>query len=255
MDLLLITLIAFAISVVSGLLGLGGAVLLIPAYLYLPPLFGFSHLDVKSISGITCVQVFATALFGVALHRRHGAVNKRLVLIMGIPITIASFLGAMASGKVPGNGILAVFAVMAIFGAILMVVKKEIDEEALVDFSYSTTGAIGVACGVGLFGGMVGAPGAFLLSPLMISVLRIPTRITIGSTLGIVLLSAFAASVGKIASGLVPLYPTLAAIVGSLPGVVLGSMFSHRLHVKTLRWALAVFIGAVGIQMGYRLIW
>lgn len=255
MDLLLIALIAFATSLVSGLLGLGGAVLLIPAYLYLPPLFGLTPLDVKSISGITSVQVFATALLGVALHRRHGAVNKRLVLVMGIPITIASFLGAMVSGRVPGNVILAVFAVMAILGAILMVVKRENPDEVGTDFSYSAPSAVSVASGVGLFGGMVGAPGAFLLSPLMMAVLRIPTRITIGSTLGIVLLSALAASVGKIATGQVPLDPTIAAVVGSLPGVALGSIFSHRLHATTLRWALAVFIGAVGIQMGYRLIW
>ena len=186
MDLLLIALIAFATSVVSGLLGLGGAVLLIPAYLYLPSLFGLSPLDVKSISGITSVQVFATAVLGVALHRRHGAVNKRLVLVMGIPITIASFLGAMASGRVPGDVIIAVFAVMAILGAVLMVLKKGSNDEEGAEFSYSTAGAVGVAGGVGLFGGMVGAPGAFLLSPLMMSVLRIPTRITIGSTLGIV---------------------------------------------------------------------
>lgn len=255
MDLLLIALIALLVSSISGLLGLGGAVFLIPAYLYLPHLFGISPLDVKSISGITSVQVFATALLGTILHKRHGAVNKRLVLVMGIPIIIASFVGAMLSGSISASAILAVFASMAILGSILMVVKKEDRSVSDEDLSYSSIGAAGVAAGVGFFGGMVGAPGAFLLSPLMMSVLRIPTRITIGSTLGIVLLSALAASAGKIATGLVPLYPTIAAIVGSLPGVALGSMFSHRLHTRTLRWALAVFIGAVGIQMGYRLIW
>ena len=255
MDLLLIGVIAFVVSSISGLLGLGGAVFLIPAYLYLPQLFGLSPMDVKSISGITSVQVFATALLGTALHERHGAVNKRLVLVMGIPIIIASFLGAMLSGRVPASAILGVFAAMAILGAVLMVIKKGDNSEGGADLSYSIVGASGVATGVGFFGGMVGAPGAFLLSPLMMSVLRIPTRITIGSTLGIVLLSALAASAGKIATGLVPLYPTIAAIIGSLPGVAIGSMFSHRLHARTLRWALAVFIGAVGIQMGYRLIW
>jgi uncharacterized membrane protein YfcA len=40
MRLILIGATAFAASLVSGLLGLGGAVLVIPAYLYLPDLFG-----------------------------------------------------------------------------------------------------------------------------------------------------------------------------------------------------------------------
>jgi uncharacterized membrane protein YfcA len=254
-ELVLIASIAFVVSSVSGLLGLGGAVFLIPAYLYLPKLFGIAPLDVKSISGVTSVQVFATALLGTILHKRHGAVNKRLVLVMGIPIIIASFLGAMLSGGVSASAILGVFAAMAITGAAFMVTKKGERAETDADLSYSSVGAAGVAAGVGFFGGMVGAPGAFLLSPLMMSVLHIPTRITIGSTLGIVLLSALAASAGKITTGLVPLYPAIAAIIGSLPGVALGSMLSHRLRARTLRWALAVFIGAVGVQMGVRLIW
>ena len=101
---------------------------------------------------------------------------------------------------------------------------------------------------------MVGAPGAFLLSPLMITVLRIPTRITIGSTLGIVLVSAFAASVGKVATGQVPFLPTLVAAVSAIPGVYLGSNLSHRLPTKLLRFALALIIAGIGVQMLYRVL-
>lgn len=252
MDLVLIGLIAFTTSVVSGMLGLGGAVLLIPAYLYIPQMFGMTPMDVRSISGVTTVQVFAASMLGALLHGKKGMVDRQLVLIMGIPIAVASLTGAVLSAYVPGNVILGVFAAMAILGAILMILRKE--AENVDSYRYSKPGAAGIATGVGLFGGMVGAPGAFLLSPLMMTVLRIPTRVTIGSTLGIVLLSAFAAGVGKVGTGQVPFLPAVAAVLGSLPGVALGALFSHRIQNRTLRWALAVLIGVVGVRMWYQVL-
>ena len=48
---------------------------------------------------------------------------------------------------------------------------------------------------------MVGAPGAFIYIPVMIYLLDIPTRIVIGSTLGIVFLGAVMGTIGKMATG------------------------------------------------------
>ncbi|MEJ2614820.1 MAG: hypothetical protein P8Z35_07680 [Ignavibacteriaceae bacterium] len=66
----LIGIIAFTVSLISGMLGLGGAIMLIPAYLYLPSLFGLDNLGIKNISGMTSLQVFATSLFGMLFHRK-----------------------------------------------------------------------------------------------------------------------------------------------------------------------------------------
>ncbi|PIX52610.1 MAG: sulfite exporter TauE/SafE family protein, partial [Candidatus Aquicultor secundus] len=49
----------------SGLLGLGGAIILVPLLLYLPPLVGVGTLTMKTVSGITIIVVFASALIGV----------------------------------------------------------------------------------------------------------------------------------------------------------------------------------------------
>ena len=46
--------------------------------------------------------------------------------------------------------------------------------------------------------------------------------------------------------------PTLVAVLSAIPGVYLGSRLSHHLPVKTLRFALAVVIAGVAVQMLYR---
>jgi uncharacterized protein len=254
-EYLVIALISFITSVVAGLLGLGGAVLLIPAYLYLPQMLGAAEIDVKLITGITSVQVFASSVTGMLMHRRKGAVNMKLVFTMGIPILFASFIGAAYSVYIQPDYILGIFALLAIIGAALMMVRKERYEDANTEgIKFNAVLAAVLAIFVGFFGGIAGAPGAFILSPLMMTVLKIPTRITIGSTLGIVLISAGSASIGKFVTGQVPLDYTVAAVLASIPGVVFGSYFSHQLKAKTLRLILALLITAVGLEMWYKII-
>ena len=251
----LIGIIAFFVSLISGILGLGGAIMLIPAYLYLPQLFGLNELGIKNISGMTSIQVFATSLFGMLFHRKKKAFNRIVVMTVGIPIVISSFAGAYLSGQVNPNIIISIFALMATTGAGLIIFNQKTEpanNEKLIDFNKFTAVLIGIA--VGFFGGMAGAPGAFLLSPLLMILLKIPIRITIGSTLGIVILASFATSLGKISSGLVPFDLTVAAVLFSIPGVFIGANLSHRFTVTTLRWGLALIIALMGLDIWFQIL-
>jgi uncharacterized protein len=247
----IIFLIAFFVSIISGMLGLGGAVILIPAYLYLPPLFNIHSLDIKIITGLTSVQVFATSLMGVLIHRKRGSVDNNLLYYMGIPMAAFALLGAYFSKFVEGELLIIVFAIMAVIGAGLMFFKSHPGADDLnpAKIKFNKNLAFFIAVFIGFFGGMIGAPGAFILAPLMIALLKIPVRITIGSTLGIILFTSFTASIGKILAGQVDFPITLTAVAGSLIGVAIGSSLSHKIQPKYLRYALALIIVSVAIEM------
>src|SRR5688572_33482662 len=125
----------------SGLLGLGGAVVVIPAYLYLPELLDAPPLGVKDVSGMTSVQVLASSLLGMWTHKHRGCVDTRLALTMGIPIMGAAFSGAMVSGFIHPDFILGVFASMAMLGAVLMVITRS-DDDRQGPLTYSAAGAV-----------------------------------------------------------------------------------------------------------------
>ena len=73
--------------------------------------------------------------------------------------------------------------------------------------------ALLVCAAVGLAAGLVGAGGAFLLVPLLMVVVGLPIRITIGSSLAITALAATAGVAGKVVTGQVP----LVAVAGGGP--------------------------------------
>jgi uncharacterized membrane protein YfcA len=241
--------VSAVISFVASMLGLGGAVMLIPALLYLPPLFGIPPFGARVVSGMTPLLVLATSLLAVFLHRKRGTVSRRIVLIMGVPIVISSLFGAWCSGSVNPDFIIIAFSLMAVTGAALLVVKKEDRPDFSDERDLRRGAAVVISVIVGFFGGLAGAPGAFILSPLMMTVLGIPTRVTIGSTLGIVLMASVSTSVGKVLAGHVRFDLVLAGILGSIPGAWSGSSLSHRLNTMTLRVVLAVIIAIVGSAM------
>src|SRR5213593_4081033 len=107
-------------SFLSGLLGIGGGLVLTPLLLYLPPLAGGAAIPVKIVTGLTIVQAISGSVLGALRHRAYGNVSTRLVLLMGPPSAIASLVGAFVSRDTPDNIILIVFAILAFAGGVIL---------------------------------------------------------------------------------------------------------------------------------------
>lgn len=244
---------ALGVSVASGLLGIGGGILMTPILLYLPPAIGLGSLDMRQVAGLTMVQGIFSAASGVLGHNRHGFVSRSLVAWMGSTIAASSFLGAAGSRYVESHTLQAVFAGLAVVAAALMTIPRKDGEEGVngsaVRFNRGL--AVAVAGAVGCLGGMVGQGGAFILVPLMLYVLRLPTRVALGSSLGIVFFSALAGFIGKLGTGQINLFWAALLVGGAIPGAQLGAHFSARVSASRLRHLLAIVIAAAAVKMGY----
>src|SRR5581483_276064 len=89
--------LGFLGSFVAGLLGIGGAIVMIPLLLYVPPFLAVGKLGVKTAAGITMVQVLVAGVSGTLAHRRHRAVDPDLGLVGGLAMASGTFLGATLS--------------------------------------------------------------------------------------------------------------------------------------------------------------
>ncbi len=240
----------------SGLLGLGGAIFMIPLLLYVPPLLSVGQYDMKQVAAISMVQVLSASLTGVLVHNKNRFVSKSLLLYMGVCNAIGNLIGSLYSRHTESSFLLAIFATLAVIAAVAMFIPKreqgqDISPERL-DFNKPLAMAVSLA--IGIFGGMVGAPGAFLYVPVMIYILNIPTRIVIGSTLGIVFFGAIAGTIGKMATGQIIWPAALALVVGTIPGAKFGGGVSKKVHTKYLRIAIAVIIAITGIKMWHQVL-
>ena len=247
----LVLLLGFGISCLSGLLGIGGGIVMAPALLYLPPLLGVGALDMRQVTGLTITQGLFACLSGAFRHAGYRQVHRRLAAWMGAAIALSALAGSLLSHFVANEVLMAIFAGLAIVGGVLMGVPRE-DGEDVEDagaLPFNLPLAIAIAVSVGLLGGLVGQGGSFILIPLMLYGLRLPTRVVIGSNLAIVFLSSLAGFAGKLATGQVPYFLAALLVAGAVPGAQVGGVLSLRTSPGWLRRGLAVVIILAALGM------
>ncbi|GAA0330436.1 sulfite exporter TauE/SafE family protein [Bacillus carboniphilus] len=245
-----IFLIGFVGSYISGMLGIGGSIIKYPMLLYIPPLFGLAAFSAHEVSGISAVQVFFATIGGVWAYRKGGYLNKSLIAYMGVSILIGSFIGGYGSKLMSEGGINLVYGILALIAAVMMFIpKKGIDDIPLDQVKFNKPLAAILSLIVGVGAGIVGAAGAFLLVPIMLVVLKIPTRMTIASSLAITFISSIGATVGKITTGQVEYLPAFIMIIASLIASPLGAMAGKKVNTKILQVILALLITATAIKI------
>jgi uncharacterized membrane protein YfcA len=245
-----IFLIGFIGSYISGMLGIGGSIIKYPMLLYIPPMLGLAAFSAHEVSGISAVQVFFATIGGVWAYRKGGYLNKSLILYMGVSILIGSFVGSYGSKLMSEDGINLIYGILAAIAAVMMFIpKKGIDDIPLDQVKFNKWIAASLSLIVGIGAGIVGAAGAFLLVPIMLVVLKIPTRMTIASSLAITFISSIGATVGKVTTGQVDYYPAAIMVVASLIASPLGAMAGKKMNTKVLQVILAVLILATAVKI------
>ncbi len=240
----------------SGLLGIGGGIILGPLLLYVPQLFSLEALAMRDVAGLTIVQGLLACLGGVLIHRKFRFVSEKLSLYMGSTIFIAAIIGGTASGFISNEILLFIFATLAFAASIMMIrpARNDPDKPDAATVHFKRSRAVSVASLVGLLGGMVGQGGSFILIPLMSSYVKIPTRIAIGSNLAIVMLSSMAAFIAKAATGQIQWLMTIPIFLTVIPFASLGGYVSPKVSVLWLRRLLACLIAAAALWMWFSLL-
>lgn len=251
---LLVGLFAGLSSFLSGLLGIGGGIVLAPLLLYAPPLFGAAVLDVKLITGLTIVQAISGSTLGMFRHREYGNVWMRLIRLMGPSGAAASVLGAVLSREAPDRMLVAIFAAFSLINVPLLL-RKEHDPDRTVDeLHVNEPLAVAISVVLGFFGGMVGIGAIGFLLASMVYLLKMPVRIAIGTSLGVGMFAAVAALIGKAATAQVD--PLLAVIVLAAAVVTspIGAAVSVRTPSRVLMLMLAAIIALAGLRMAWQAI-
>lgn len=248
--IIIIFLIGFIGSFISGMVGIGGSIIKYPMLLYIPVMFGFTSFSAHEVSGISAIQVFFATIAGVWAYRGSGYLNKTLIAYMGGAILVGSFIGGYGSTLLSEAAINFVYAILATIAVVMMFLpKKGVDDIPLDRVTFNKWLAAGLAFIVGIAAGIVGAAGAFILVPIMLVVLKIPTRMTIATSLAITFISSIGSTFGKIVTDQILYGPAAVMIVASIIAAPLGAKLGQKMNTKYLQWILALLILGTAIKI------
>ena len=240
----------FGVGILVGMTGMGGGSLMTPILILV---FGF---DPKMAVGTDILHGAVFKSFGAVRHRMLGTVHARLALWMLVGSAPMSLVGVqIASGF--GDGADSVMGKIVggalIFGGLGFVAKTFLSARAddspflLARRDKLIALAIGAVCGfvVGLTS--VGSGTFFGLAMLL--VFPLTARKIVGTDVFHAAALLWVAGASHLAHGNVDLHAMAWLLVGSIPGVLLGSQMSIRIPETALRIGFAVVLILSGIKL------
>ncbi len=109
---------------------------------------------------------------------------------------------------------------------------------------------IGLGVLVGLLSGVMGVGGGFVMVPILIYVLRVPTALAIGTSLfQVIFVSAITTVLQAVWNHTVDIALALMLMVGGVLGAQAGAAAGQRLRAEQLRLLLAILVLGVGLRL------
>jgi uncharacterized membrane protein YfcA len=117
--LLMLVLTGLVAGALSGILGIGGGIILIPALVYL---LGFSQFQAVGTS--LAVMLPPIGVFAAYNYYKEGNVNMLYAIILAVVFMIGSYLTSKVAVKLPENVVRKAFSLLLFFTAIKMFFSK-----------------------------------------------------------------------------------------------------------------------------------
>ena len=252
--IILTTLVGVATGVLSGMFGVGGAIISTPAIRAL----GASPLDAV---GSTLPSILPSAVSGTIRYAREGLVLVRVAVITSLAGVAASVGGALLSDTVPGGG----HALMLITAALVAFTAYRLGRPALVSApAYAESDAemaephegpvrdeawrlAVIGLGAGGLSGLLGIGGGILMVPAFTSWARVPIKQALATSLACVGVLAIPGTITHAALGHIDWMFALPLCVGVIPGAQIGAHLTIQSSDRTLRLLVGGVLGGIAV--------
>jgi uncharacterized protein len=226
-----------------GLVGGGGSILAVPLMVYV-----VGVPDAHVAIGTSAIAVASNAAVNLSNHARGGTVMWSCALTFAAAGIAGAFAGSIFGKMLDGERLLALFALLMLVIAVLMLKTRSRIGLPDVQISWANTPAIvGLGLATGTLSGFFGIGGGFLIVPALMLATGMPIMNAVSSSLvavtafGLTTAASYAYS-GLISWGLAGLF-----IVGGIAGGLIGTRSARLLSAR--RGALNIVFAAVIIAV------
>ncbi len=259
--LILIATGAFA-GVLAGLLGVGGGIVLVPAFFYLFSALGYASDDLMQVCVATSLAtIIVTSCRSVLAHNKRGAVEWSILKSWAWLIAIGALVGVSVVHHLSTAVLQVIFAVMVfviamyiLFGKTTWRLAEEMPGLARRMIYAPLTGLVSVLLGIG--GGSIGTP--------LMTLHGVPIHRAVATASGFGIIIAVPSALGFLLTpvsdappytiGAVNIPAFLIVIATTTLTAPLGAALAHKLDPKMLKRVFAVFLALVALNMARKVL-
>jgi uncharacterized protein len=242
----------------SGLLGIGGGLIIVPILSFIFARLGFPIAYIMQMAlGTSLAVIIITSIASSRAHHSHQNVDWVIVKKVALGIMLGTFLGSLVAAKFDTHVLKALFIIF-VFIVAFQILKDYAPNPARILPSRPALDCIGAL--IGWVSSFVGIGGGSLSVPFLIYC-NVNTKRAIGTSSAIGLPIAVAGAIGYMVSGLqisglpakslgfvyLPAFAIIA--IASLISAPAGAVLVQKLAVKKLKKIFALLLIAIGCKM------
>jgi uncharacterized membrane protein YfcA len=244
-------------GVLSGLLGVGGGVLLVPAMVFL---LQFSQ---HRAHGTSLAVILFVALAGLYAYITTGQMDWLIVLELSTGAVVGAVLGAQLANRLPAatlrryfGGFLILVAARMLYDVVGVVLLDRSDELAghgiVAGGVWSVVLVLGIGLATGILSGLLGVGGGIIMVPAMVFLLGFTQTLAQGISLAVIIPTAISGAFVHYRQGNIRPRDVLWLAVGGVAGAFAGSFLAVRLDVLILRSLFGLLLLVLGLMMVWR---
>ncbi|MDV0446756.1 hypothetical protein MsAg5_06100 [Methanosarcinaceae archaeon Ag5] len=248
----------------AGMLGVGGAFLLVPLQFFVLTQMGYDPDVAMKVAIATALAVtLPTALNSAYRHSKKGTVFWKYAALIGTFGFIFSFTSSFIANYLPGSVLSFIFGVVVLAAALRTSSYKDTNEDpANISQNYLKYAACGAI--MGTVSGLTGIGGGIVVIPLMIFVLRFPFINAVGTSSATIVFTSMGGIIGYFINGFdiagLPPYSVgyiniLILIILAVPSILMsgvGASITHRVSQKYIRYTFSAVTFVIGVTMIYK---
>jgi uncharacterized protein len=275
-NVLLMLALGCAIGFLSGMFGVGGGFLMTPMLI-------FAGVPSAVAVATGANPLIASSITGTIAQYRHKNVDLKLGMVLLAGGAAGSFFGVQLvrflrqRGQFDLTVSLLYVVFMSVIGGLMLIesiqaIRKQRKGRPITmrrpaqhnwvqrlplrtrfktsKLYISAMPAIVLGLLVGLLSGVMGVGGGFIMVPILIYLLRVPTGIAIGTSLfQVIFVSAITTLFQAVWNHTVDIALALMLMAGGVIGAQIGAVSGQRLRAEQLRLLLAILVLAVGLRL------
>ncbi len=253
---------ALFVGLVLGLIGGGGSILTVPIMVYL------IGLNPIVATGYSLFVVGITSVIGAFQNYKKGYVDIKTAIIFAIPAFIVVYFTrrfvvpripdvvfTIADFDVTNNiFIMVFFAIVMLLASFSMIREKKttvtITEDQKIKFNYPLIAVEGTV--IGVFAGIVGAGGGFLIIPTLVLLAKQPMKKAVGTSLFVIAVNSLFGFLGDL-SNIDINWTFLLIFTGiSILGILLGTYLSKFISGPKLKKGFGYFTLIMAFYIVYK---
>ena len=118
-EILILVAIGLSAGLIAGALGVGGAIVIVPALVY------FFHMSQHTAQGTSlAILLFPVGILAFLNYYKHGLVNFRVAIIVMLAFIVGGYFGSLISVNLPARTLKIFFGALMLIAGIKMIWGK-----------------------------------------------------------------------------------------------------------------------------------